>query len=183
MYLCPQCGEDINQGTEICPHCNLDLTLPVEGTVPATPRSLRRVLTIWGIIVLSVAGALWGFLWFVLPAQKGDPAQRAESGAIASLGDLHTALSTFAAAQPDHAYPASLESLGDRARADAQLAQSVGYQLTYTPGDPGADGVIRGYSLLARAGNYGYRNFYLNDGGTMRATKENRAANSHDPPM
>ncbi len=123
---------------------------------------------------------------FVVCAAGGERAiqrGRAESGAIASLGDLHTALSTFAAAQPDHAYPTSLESLGDRARADAQLAQSVGYQLTYTPGDPGADGVIRGYSLLARAGNYGYRNFYLDDGGTMRATKENRAANSHDPPM
>jgi hypothetical protein len=183
MYLCPYCGEDINQSTEICPHCNADLTQPAEGAVPAAPRSLRRVLTIWGIIIVAVAGTLWGFLWFVLPAQKGDPAQRAESGATASLGDLRAALADFAAAQPDRTYPASLEPLGNRARADAQLAQSVGYQLNYAPADPGPDGAIHGYSISARAGNYGYRNFYLDEGGTMRATKENRAANSHDPPL
>ncbi len=182
MYLCPQCGEEINQGTEICPHCNLDLTLPAEGTVVPAPRSLRRVLTIWAVVIAVVAGGLWGFLWFVLPEQKGDPAQRAENGAMAALNDLHAALAAFSAADPDHAYPPSLEALGDRARADAQLAQSVGYQLTYTAADPGADSVIRGYSISARAGNYGYRNFYLDESGMLRSTKENRAANSHDPP-
>lgn len=132
---------------------------------------------------MAVAGTLWGFLLFVLPAQKGDPTQMAESGAMASLKDLHAALAAFAAAQPDHAYPASLELLGDRARADAQLAQSVGYQLNYVAADPSTDGVIHGYSISARAGNYGYRNYYLDEGGTLRATKENRAANSQDPPL
>lgn len=183
MYLCPYCGEEINQATEVCPHCQADLTRPPEGAEPPAPRSLRRVLTIWGIVILAVAGALWGFLLFVLPAQKGDPTQLAESYAISALQDMHAALSAYSAAQPDRSYPASLETLGDRARSDAQLALSQGYQITYTPAAPGTDGAIRGYAISARAGNYSYRNFFTDDGGTVRATKENRAATSSDPPI
>lgn len=183
MYLCPHCGEEINQSSELCPHCGADLTQPPEGTELAPPRSLRRVLTIWGIIIVAVAGALWGFLWFVLPVQKGDPAQLAEGAAISALQDLHTALAQYSAAQPDHSYPSALETLEDRARYDAQLAMSQGYQITYTPGDPGPDGAIHGYSISARAGNYSYRNFYMDDSGTIRGTTENRAATSKDPPV
>lgn len=182
MYVCPHCGEEINQGSELCPHCGTDLTQPPEGAEPQAPRSLRRVLTIWGIIIVAVAGALWGFLWFVLPEQKGDPAQLAESSATSALQDLHAALAAYSAAQPDHAYPTSLETLGDRAHYDAQLAMSQGYQITYTPGAPGTDGVIHSYAISARAGNYGYRNFFMDDSGMMRATKENRAATASDPP-
>ena len=62
----------------------------------------------------------------------------------------------------------------------AQLAQSVNYQIQYTPGQVEADGLIRTYVLQARAGNYGFRNFYTDDGGSIRVTRENRAATSQD---
>ena len=41
---------------------------------------------------------------------------------------------------------------------------------------------IHSYSLEARAGNYGYRNFYTDATGVVRATSENRPATSIDPP-
>jgi len=66
-------------------------------------------------------------------------------------------------------------------RLAAQLAQSVNYQIQYTPGPVETDGTIRTFALQARAGNYGFRNFYLDDTGILRATKDGRAANSGDP--
>jgi zinc-ribbon domain len=183
MYLCPYCGEEINQASELCPHCGSDLTQLAEAAEPAPPRSLRRILLIWAVIITGIAGMLWGFLWFVLPEQRGSASQRAQAGALAAVRDLQEALASYAQAQPDHAFPQSLEALGDRARADAQLAQSNGYQLSYEPANPGPDGAVRGYALTARAGNYGYLNFYLDEAGPLRVTRENRAANSHDPPL
>jgi hypothetical protein len=54
--------------------------------------------------------------------------------------------------------------------------------LQYTPGTVDAGGTIRTFSLQARAGNYGFRNFFLDDTGILRATRESRAATSEDPP-
>jgi hypothetical protein len=183
MYLCPHCGEDINQSTEVCPHCRADLTQPLEGEVLKPPPPLRSILIRWGIIIGVIGAFLWGFLWYILPAQHGDVAARAEQTAVASLNDLRAALASYATGQPDGAFPGSLEPLGDRAREAAQLALSVGYQLSYTPAPPSSDGVVRGYSLQARAGNFGFRSFYLDQTGTLRATKENRPAVSSDPAL
>lgn len=183
MFVCPHCGEELNQSAEICPHCRADLTLEGEPSAPSAPKPLRTVLIRWGIIVVVIASGLWGFLWFVLPEQHGDPAVRAENGAIAALNDLRATLTAYSKAQPDTSFPASLEPLGDRARADAQLAQSVGYQIEYVPSGVGSDGATHGYSLQARAGNYGYRNFYMDQSGVIRATRENRAATNTDPPV
>jgi hypothetical protein len=63
----------------------------------------------------------------------------------------------------------------------AQLAQSVNYQIQYTPGPVEADGLIHTYVLQARAGNYGFRNFYTDDTGVMHVTRENRGATVQDP--
>jgi hypothetical protein len=52
----------------------------------------------------------------------------------------------------------------------------------YTPGPVDADGTIRTFALQARAGNYGFRNFFLDDTGILRSTRESRAATSEDPP-
>jgi hypothetical protein len=183
MYLCPHCGEELNQSTEICPHCGADLTLEGEPAAPSAPKPLRTVLIRWGMIVIVIAAGLWGFLWFVLPEQHGDPAARAEGGAIAALNDLRGALAAYSKATPDNSFPSSLEPLGDRARADAQLAQSVGYQLTYAPAAPAGDATIRGYALDARAGNFGYRSFFIDQTGVLRSTKENRGASNTDPPL
>ena len=79
-------------------------------------------------------------------------------------------------------YPSQFEAVGERVRLAAQLAQSVNYQIQYTPGPVNADGTIRSFALQARAGNYGFRNFFLDDTGILRSTRESRSATSEDPP-
>lgn len=183
MYVCPQCDTEINTATEICPHCGTDLSLEGQPAAPAPPKPLRVILLRWGIVLGILAAGLWGFFWFVMPAQRGDPARQAELRAISAMAGLRTALASYAAAQPGGSFPNSLEPLGEQARAQAQLAQSEGYQIQYTPAPPGPDGVIHGYALQARAGNFGYRNFYSDETGLLHATRENRAATSQDPPL
>jgi hypothetical protein len=97
------------------------------------------------------------------------------------LREIRAALVDFAGAQGG-AYPRQFEAVGERVRLAAQLAQSVNYQVQYTPGPVDAGGTIRSFSLQARAGNYGFRNFYLDDSGILRSTRESRAATSDDPP-
>jgi hypothetical protein len=182
MVTCHQCETEINQATEICPHCGADLTLPVAGeAAPKKKPGVARILLRWGILLGVLLAAMWSFLWFVVTPRTGNVALQAETQAVQTLGDVHTALASYAATQ-NGAFPETLEPLGPPVRQSAQLAQSNGYQLNYVPGPPGADGAIHGYSLEARAGNYGYRNFYIDATGVVRATTENRPANSTDPP-
>jgi hypothetical protein len=182
MYTCRECENEVNQGTEICPHCGVDLTLPAPGAdAPAPKPGLRKILLRWGILLTVLLGAIWSFLWFIVPEQQGNPTAQAEARAIESLQDVRTALSEYASAQGG-AYPRLFEALGDRGHTAAQLAQSTGYQVLYTPGPVEADGRIRTYTLQARAGNYGFRSFYTDDSGLIRATRENRAATAQDPP-
>jgi hypothetical protein len=178
MYVCPNCETEINTSTEICPHCGSDLAAQSE---PAPPKPLRVILLRWAIILGIIAAGLWGFLWFVMPAQHGDSTAQAESRAISALTGLRDALGSYAAAQPGGAFPGSLEPLGDRAREAAQLAQSAGYQISYTPAPVAPDGAIHSYTLQARAGNYGYRNFFVDESGQIHATREDRAATARDP--
>lgn len=180
MYVCPHCEVEINTSTEICPHCGADLALE---SPPSPPKPLRVILTRWAILLGIVAVGLWGFLWFVMPAQRSDPARQAELRAVNALQDVRIALVSYSAAQPGGSFPNSLEPLGDPVRAAAQLAQSEGYQLQYTPAPAGTDGAIRGYVLLARPGNFGFRNFYTDESGVLHATQENRPATAQDPPI
>jgi len=180
MYVCPHCEVEINTSTEICPHCGADLSLDVE---PSPPKPLRTILTRWAIILGIVAVALWGFLWFVMPPQSSDPARQAEFQAVTTLNNVRAALVSYSAAQSGGSFPNSLEPLGDPVRAAAQLAQSEGYQIQYTPAPPGPDGAIRGYALLARPGNFGFRNFYTDESGAIHATRANRPATAQDPAM
>lgn len=183
MYTCRECDSEINPATEVCPHCGADLTLPAAGEEEgAQRRSLPRVLLRWGALLAVLLAAIWGFLLFVVAPRPGHSPAQAEEHAAQALGDLRTALAAYAAAQGG-AYPATLEALGNPARQAAQLAQSEGYQLQYAPGPPGNDGVMRSYSLVVRAGNYGFRNFYTDETGVVRATRENRAATNQDPPL
>lgn len=184
MYTCRECERAINQATEICPYCGADLTIAAgpEAEEPAKKRSLTSLLLIWGALASSIALSLWTFVHYVLPGPKGSAALRAENQAVESLLELRSALNAYAGTQRG-AYPASLEVLGDRARASAQKALSEGYQLQYIPGPVGPDGAAHSYVLLARPGNYGYRAFYTDETGLLRATRENRAATSQDPPI
>jgi hypothetical protein len=182
MYTCRECESEVNQGTEICPQCGADLTVPSPGAdAPAPKPGLRKILLRWGVLLAVLLGAVWSFLWFIVPERQGNPTTQAEARAVESLQNVRAALTEYASAQGG-AYPRLFESLGEAGRAAAQLAQSAGYRIQYSPGPVEADGRIRTYTLEARAGNYGFRNFYTDDGGIMRATRENRAATAQDPP-
>lgn len=181
MYTCRECENEINQATELCPHCGADLTGEVAGSEAFKPKpTLGKILLRWGVLLGVLLAAIWSFLWFVVPQRQGDPRAQSEERAAESLREIRVALVDFASAQGG-AYPLHFEDVGERVRLAAQLAQSVSYQVQYTPGPPDAGGMIRSFSLQARAGNYGFRNFYLDDSGVLRATRENRPATSEDP--
>jgi hypothetical protein len=182
MFTCRECENEINQATELCPHCGADLTEPVStGDAPRAKPSLGKIMLRWGILLGVLLAAIWSFLWFVVPERQGDPTAQAEARATESLREVRAALLDFASAKGG-AYPQQFEAVGERVRLAAQLAQSVSYQIQYTPGPVDAGGTIRTFALQARAGNYGFRNFYLDDTGILRATRESRPATSEDPP-
>jgi hypothetical protein len=132
------------------------------------------------VLLGVLLAAIWSFLWFVVPERQGNPTAQAEARAIQSLQEVKAALADYAGAQ--NGYPRQLDALGERARMAAQLAQSVAYQIQYAPGPVEADGRIHTYALQARAGNYGFRSFYTDDNGVLRATSENRPATAQDAP-
>ena len=180
MYTCRECEAEINQATEICPHCGADLTESIPGIEDPEPKPpIGKSLLRWGALLGVLLAAIWSFLWFVVPERQGDPKTQAEARAAESLREARAALVDYASAQGG-TYPRQFETLGERVRTAAQLAQSVNYQIQYTPGEAAADGAIRTFVLQARAGNYGFRSFYLDDTGLLRATRENRAATAQD---
>jgi hypothetical protein len=182
MYICRECENEINQGTEICPQCGTDLTAPIPGAdAPAPKPGLRKILVRWGLLLGVLLGAIWSFLWFVVPERQGNPTVQAEARAVEAMREVRVALRDYAASQ-NGGYPRNLDALGEPVRTAAQFAQSVNYQIQYTPGQIEADGLIRTYMLQARAGNYGFRNFYTDDSGSIRVTRENRAATAQDSP-
>jgi hypothetical protein len=183
MYTCRECESEINQATELCPHCGADLSVPPAGeVVDGKKASLGKILLRWGLLLGVMFAALWSFLWFVVSPRTGHVALEAETQAVQAMEAVHLALNEYAAAQGG-GYPQTLEPLGPVVRLAAQQAQGQGYQLQYAPGTPNADGAIRSYALEARAANYGYRNFYTDATGVVRATSENREANGQDPPI
>lgn len=183
MVTCRECESEINQATEVCPHCGADLTsFPDESSTAAKKPTLGKILLRWGMLLGVLLAAMWSFLWFVVAPRTGNVTGQAEGQAVAAISDVNAELHSYADARGG-AYPSKLEELGPPVRQAAQLAQSDGYQLEYTPAPAEADGAIHNYSLEARAGNYGYRNFYVDISGVVRATKENRDATSSDPPL
>jgi len=183
MYVCPHCDTEINTSTEICPHCGADLSASGQAAAPTPPKRLRSILLQWGILLGIIGIVLWGFLWYVMPSQHSDASREADVRVAGALNELHSALMSYSAAQPGGSFPNSLEPLGNPAREALQFAQSEGYQIQYTPASPGADGAIRSYVLEARPGNFGYRSFYTDESGQLHVTRQNRAANSQDPPL
>jgi hypothetical protein len=178
MYVCRECEQPLNQGTEVCPYCGADLTGPQsleELVAPKKKRSLAKSLTIWGVVI----ACLWAIVWFVIPPRPGTSRPEAEQSALAALGDLRSTLASYKAATGS--YPPSLETLGPSVRVTAQEAQNAGYEIQYSPAPASEDGRIRNFALVARPGNYSYRNFYLDETGTIHYTRENRVATPQDP--
>jgi hypothetical protein len=184
MYVCRECQYEINQGTEICPHCGADLTLPPAGeeSVERKKLSTGQILLRWTVVLGILVVCVWSLVWFVISPRPGDAAVQAETQAVQALDDLRALLDGYAQAQ-NGAYPTTLEPLGPLARQAAQMAQSEGYTLEYTPGPADANATIHSYSLEARADTFGYKNFYTDMTGLIRSTTENRAATSSDPPI
>jgi hypothetical protein len=176
MYTCPQCEESINQASEICPYCGTDLTAPPEGEKESKPK-LLKVVVLWGVVL----GILWAIAWFALPWRMAGVKPDAELSARDALEEIRAALAAYQAGEGT--FPSGLDALQDRARAAGQNAQSAHYTLQYTPGKPDADGRIRTYNLVARAGNSGYVNFFTDETGILRSTREDRQATTQDPPL
>lgn len=183
MVTCRECESEVNQATEVCPHCGADLTLGAAGEVIVPKKtSVGKTLLRWGILLTVLLGAIWSFLWFVVSPRTGRVTIEAETQAVQVLGSIHAELDSYAAAQGG-TFPGNLESLGQPVRVAAQLAQSEGYRIEYMPAPTEADGGVHAYALEARAGNYGYRNFFTDASGVVRATAEDRDANASDPPI
>ncbi len=179
MYVCPSCERPINQATEICPYCSTDLISLREAleTEPPKKPNPAAILARWGVLLAGV----WAFLWFVMPERATDQRLQAEQVVVDAVQQVQSALASYLAAQGT--FPDSLEALGERVRIAAQQAQGQGYRLVYMPGHAAPDGRTRSYTLEARAGNYGYRSFYTDESGVLRATREQRPANALDPPL
>jgi hypothetical protein len=183
MYTCRECENEINQATEICPHCGTDLTLPLPGAeAPKKALSTLKILIRWGVVLAILMSGIWSFVWYVASPRTGGGARQAETAAVQAIDEVRAMLTNYAAAQGG-AYPKTLEPLGTLVRQSAQMAQAEGYEMQYTPGPPDANAVIRSFTLEARPGNYGYRSFYTDVSGLVRTTTENRAATSSDPPI
>jgi hypothetical protein len=183
MYTCRECERPINQASEICPYCGSDLTTDLGESTDATDRpALTKILLRWSLVLLPILAGLWGFLWFVLPEQRGEQAARAETSAREAMSEVRLALENYAAARGG-SYPPSLDVLGDAARGPARKALSAGYELKYTAGTPNADGTVRTFTLEARPANYGYSSFFLDETGAVHSTRENRPATAQDPPV
>jgi predicted small secreted protein len=179
MYECPECEQPLNQGTELCPYCGTDLTAtPIEESATRKKKSrLTRSVVLWAILIAAV----WVIVWFVLPPRPEASKSEAEKSALAALAELRGALSAYADASGT--YPSSIEPLGASVRSAIQTAQGAGYDIQYTPASVDNSGRIKSFVLLARPGNFGYRNFYTDETGIIHATRANRPATPQDPEL
>jgi uncharacterized protein HemX len=178
MYACPECESEINQASEICPYCGTDLTAP-RGAAAEPPKKsgIGKRLMLWAIVLAM----LLAIMWFAVPWRMSGSKSAAESQAREAIASLQAALSAYQASE--RSFPQTLEPLGDRARQAAQAAQAVHYDLQYIAGSSDSDGQRKTYSLSARAGNFGYLNFYTDETGVLHVTAEDRPATSNDPAL
>lgn len=178
MYTCRDCEQPINQATEVCPYCGADLTevpFDLESLVAPQKKSGKKIITLFAVILLS----LLIIAWFALPWRLAGSKPESEEHAAAAIIELQQDLGAYQSAEGN--YPSSLEPLGTRSRDAFREAGSGRYTLQYTPGNPDAGGRVKAYSITARAGNYGYLNFFADETGTVRATREDRLATASDP--
>jgi len=119
--------------------------------------------------------------WFAVPWHMSGSKSESEAHARDAIATIQAALASYESAEA--AFPSSLEALGDTARVAAQKAQLGHYTLQYAPGKPDADGRVTSYTLIARPGNFGFRSYYTDESGVLRATAEDRPATVQDAPI
>ena len=171
----------INSGSEVCPYCGADLVSPAadvfgEAAPVAKKPGARRILIACGVLLATLAAVGW----FAVPWHMSGSKTESESRARDAMAAIQNALATYESTEG--AFPSSLEDLGDTARTAAQKAQTGHYTLQYTPGKPDAAGRVTTYTLVARPGNFGFRSYYTDETGVVRATTEDRAATVQDAP-
>lgn len=137
------------------------------------------VFVLIGAAVFVVA--IWAVVWLVLPKPDVPPHAQAEAGAISALREAAGAVSAYEERQGT--YPNTIEEVSSQATAAYAAARTEGYTLLYRPGSPGSDGNIHTFVLLARPEYYGYANYYIDQTGVVRSTRQNRAATVHDRPI
>lgn len=178
MFTCPSCEQPINPASEVCPYCQADLA--PKATVQ------RRTAQRRGLLLMLVAGAvllagIWAIVMFVLPRPDVPPPIQAEASAIGSLRDVAALVTAYE--KDSGGCPLSIQQVSAQAEPFFAAARAHGYFLTYQAGPPGPDGNVHTFVLIARPAYYGYRNFYDDQTGVIRATSDNRSANKTDPPI
>jgi hypothetical protein len=183
MFTCPECEQAINQASTVCPYCGVDVTNAPDGSEFANIGAQQKKITPARVAILLVIflAILAGTAWLALPWKISGTQPDAETHVRNALAGIQEALSTYQASEG--IFPPSLESMGDRVRFAAEMAQSAHYTVQYTPGKPDAEDHVKTYTLTARAGNFGYLNFYTDESGVFRDTREDRAATVQDPPL
>lgn len=187
LNSCWSCLVVLEQHAKLCPLCGADQSRPVEfvnpdALPPVTPRSFFRH---WSSVIIAIAifaGTMIGILWHYFGGLCTSPAAQGAEAAAQSLRDVRVELSAYSLYAKDE-YPATLDSLGALAAQSAQSAWNAGYKLFYIPRASSSDQGFRSFVLLARPENGAYLNLYVDESGVVRATTENRAATSLDPPF
>jgi type II secretory pathway pseudopilin PulG len=183
VFTCPECEQAINQASAVCPYCGSDVTNAPDGSefanVGLQNKKIKpsRIVILLGVLLAILAGTAW----FALPWKISSTKLEAEGRARQALAAIQQTLAGYQ--NSEDGFPSSLESLGDRVRFEAERAQAVHYTIQYTAGKGDASGHLKSYTLTARAGNFGYMNFYTDESGVLRGTSENRAATVQDPPI
>ncbi len=187
MAACWSCLVVLEPGVKLCPLCGADQSRPVEIVNPNAPQPVtaKSFLHHWASVIVTIViflGSVTGILWHYLGGLYASPAAQGAEVAAQSLRDVRVALSAYSLYAKDE-YPATLDSLGALAAQSAQTAWSAGYKLSYDPRPSSGDKGFRSFVLLARPENRTYLNLYVDESGVVRATMEDRPANSLDPPF
>jgi hypothetical protein len=66
MYTCRECDQEINEGTEICPHCGADLTVFTAEEHAARKTPLLKTVVRWVSLLGVLVWAAWIFIWYLL---------------------------------------------------------------------------------------------------------------------
>lgn len=178
MFTCPACDRPINQASEVCPYCGTDLA---PSPIARRRKAQHKGLVITLVSALVLVAVIWAIIWFVLPHPDVPPRAEAEAGAIAALQHVDAALNSYMRQQGT--YPDTIQQVSAAAGPAYANARNEGYTLVYRAGQPDNRGNIRQFTLHAQPQIYGYRSFFLDQTGVIRATRQSRSANAHDPPI
>jgi len=179
-YIAANAKLEINQGTELCPHCGADLTVPIGARISCGETVPAKILLSGGACCWRSPRRDLEFLWFVVPDAKAIPPRRPKSRAVESLRQVRSAWRTTHGTA--RSLPRSSRRWVNRCARQGNSRRASNTRFQYTPGPVEPDGSIRSYELQARAGNYGFLSFYTDIRRGACDAVENRAATAQDSP-